>query len=184
MAQRKETETAVGRCEALAVVQGSWREAFDAKCVDFGFLNAKYKDALKDITQLRAELRAQKKETEAALARYDGLEAAMGTLKLQFHCNCVNFDSLNAKYKEAQTELTRLRPELAVKCEELQQVNSRFTIWKTQAEKKGREKKLKMVSITTERDQLSIQLHKLQNDMENENIWKTKTKILRRSTVG
>jgi chromosome segregation ATPase len=168
MAQRKETKTAVGRCEALTVAQASWREAFDAKCVDFGFLNAKYKDALKDITQLRAELRAQKQETEAAFARYDGLKVAMGSLKFQFNSHCVNFDSLNAKYKEAQTTLTKLRPELAVKCEELQQLNSRFTIWKTQAEKKGREKKLKMESITTERDQLSIQLHKLQNDMGNE----------------
>jgi hypothetical protein len=151
--------------------QGSWREAFDAKCVDYGFLNAKYKDALKELSQLRSKLRAQKKEkeTEAALARYDGLEVAMGSLKLQYHCNCVNFDSLSSKYKEAQTELTRLRPELAVKCEELQQINLRFTIWNTQAEKKAREKKLKMESTTKERDQLSIQLHKLQNDMENKN---------------
>jgi hypothetical protein len=169
MTQRKETETALGRCEALAVVQGSWREAFDAKCVEFGLLNAKYKDVLKDITQLRAELRAQKKETEAALARYDGLEVAMGSLQVQFDCNCVNFDGFNAKYKEAQTELARLRPEMAVKCKELEEVNSRFTIWKKMADKKGRDKKLKMASITTERDQLTIQLNKLRNDMENEN---------------
>ena len=76
---------------------------------------------------------------------------------------------MNAKYKEAQTELARLRPELAVKCKELEEVNSRFTIWKKMADKKGRDKKSKMASITTERDQLTIQLNKLRNDMENEN---------------
>jgi hypothetical protein len=85
-------------------------------------------------------MRAQTKETEAALARGDGLAVAMASLQVQFDANSVNFDSLNAKYKEAQKDLTQLRPELAVKFEELQQVNSRFTIRKTQAGKNGREK--------------------------------------------
>jgi hypothetical protein len=145
--QTKEGEAAEERCDGLAVAMASLQVKYDAKCGEFNGMNATNK-------RLERHLSLRTSEAEAAVVRCDGLTQAINSLQDEFDAKCVQFTDCAAKLKDAEKELTRVRGALVAKCEEVQQVNLRFTTWKSHADKRNRLKKEKIESLTAEGKQL------------------------------
>jgi hypothetical protein len=127
--QTKEGEAAEGRCDGLAVAMASLQVKYDAKCGEFNGMIATNK-------RLERHLSLRTSEAEAAVVRCDGLTQASNSLQEEFDAKCVQFTDCEAKFKDAEKELTRVRGALAAKGKEVQQVNLRFTTWKSHADKK------------------------------------------------